>query len=212
MTTLRRPLMSWHFAREKFWMSLSRTQMDWTVGGFARWEVAKEFVPEIVLKSLIMKLVATRRRHSHHRAQHPWACPCPHRRSLFLVKPRSQVNCMKTRQTKQSKERDDRGILCRTEWVEKFILLGNWETNVCDVTLDWVDFQQSIQKLVCVANSNVLAKATRLFVAKMLKKLQILWQILRQLEFKCEKRLQLSWMFNLHSQTNLSSGSWMGTI
>lgn len=28
MTTLRRPLMSWHFAREKFWMSSSRTQMD----------------------------------------------------------------------------------------------------------------------------------------------------------------------------------------
>lgn len=43
--------MSWHFAREKFWMSLNRTLMDWTDGGCAHYEDGKESFLEIDLKS-----------------------------------------------------------------------------------------------------------------------------------------------------------------
>lgn len=47
--------------------------MVWMAGGYARYAVAKEFVPEIASKSSITKPAAARRRQSRHPA--PWACP-----------------------------------------------------------------------------------------------------------------------------------------
>lgn len=63
--------MSWLFAREKFWMSLSRTQMAWMGGGYARYVAAKESVLEIDSSSLTLRAAATRRRLSPHHAHHP---------------------------------------------------------------------------------------------------------------------------------------------
>lgn len=109
MTTLRRQLMSWHFARGKFWMSLNRTQMGWMDGGYAHYAAAKEFVPETDSNSSTSKLVAI---HQHLRSRHPalhlWACP--HLRLHFLVKCRNQASSMRTRRINPSRENDDRGI------------------------------------------------------------------------------------------------------